>query len=111
MPFEKGKSGNPGGRPKENQEVKELARTHTVEAVERLAHWMRSDLPGPSVKASAVLLERAWGKAEQTVTIDDKREATDWTRDELVAFLDDAKAGGERAAKAGRGDGKSNLVH
>ena len=28
MPWGKGKSGNPGGRPKEDAEVKQLARSH-----------------------------------------------------------------------------------
>ena len=31
-PFQKGQSGNPGGRPKVAAEVKELARVHTAEA-------------------------------------------------------------------------------
>jgi len=35
-PFKKGQSGNPGGRPKIVGEVKELARTHTAEAIETL---------------------------------------------------------------------------
>ena len=34
MPFEKGKSGKPGGRPKEAAEVKALARSHCVAAIE-----------------------------------------------------------------------------
>lgn len=41
---------------------------------------------------------------ESTVTIDDKRDATDWTRDELVAFLRDSAADRARASEAeGRG--------
>lgn len=65
MKFQKGKSGNPGGRPKENIEVRELAREYTTEAIERLAYWMRSDNPKASGGASIALLERGWGKAVQ----------------------------------------------
>lgn len=65
--FRKGKSGNPGGRPKEIHEVKELARQHTVEAVERLAFWMRSDNAKASVSAASVLLDRGHGKATQFI--------------------------------------------
>ena len=65
--WSKGQSGNPGGRPKEAHDVKELARTYTVEAIEKLATWMRSDNPKASVSACNVLLERAWGKAPQTI--------------------------------------------
>jgi hypothetical protein len=35
-PFRNGQSGNPGGRPKEVAEVKALARTHTITAIETL---------------------------------------------------------------------------
>ena len=65
--FEKGQSGNPGGRPKENDEVKEAARQHTVEAIEKLAQWMRSDNPKASVSACTALLDRAYGKPAQAV--------------------------------------------
>lgn len=68
MPFKKGQSGNPGGRPKEVNEVKDLARKHTKEAIDRLAFWMRSDNPKASVSASGQLIERGWGKAPQEIT-------------------------------------------
>lgn len=71
MPFEKGKSGNPGGRPKENSELKDLARSYTQEAVEKLAGWMRSDNPKASVTASTALLDRGWGKATQPIGNDE----------------------------------------
>ena len=40
MPFKKGQSGNPGGRPKVVAEVKELARAHTGEAIKTLVSIM-----------------------------------------------------------------------
>lgn len=64
----------------------------------------------PAINAIA---DRLDGKPaqESTVTIDDKRDATDWTRDELVAFLSDNAAGSSGAPKAeGRGR-KSDRVH
>lgn len=67
MPFEKGKSGNPGGRPKEIHEVKELARAHTKEAIDRLVHWMRSNDAKASVSASQALLDRGYGKPAQAI--------------------------------------------
>lgn len=65
MAFQKGQSGNPGGRPKENDEVKALARQYTPEAIERLAFWMRSDNAKASVSACSSLIDRAWGKPAQ----------------------------------------------
>lgn len=48
---------------------------------------------------------------ESTVTIDDKRDSTDWTRAELVAFLNDAKAGSNGAAKANGRSREPDSVH
>lgn len=67
MAFEKGKSGNPGGRPKEQNEVKELAKKYTTNAIARLVHWMNSDNAKASVAASNALLDRGWGKPAQEV--------------------------------------------
>jgi len=69
MAWKKGQSGNPGGRPKEAQEVKELARLHTEAAVRRLVFWMKSKNPKASVAACTALLDRAWGKPAQTAEI------------------------------------------
>jgi hypothetical protein len=65
--FMPGRSGNPSGKPKAAQEVIDLARSHTPEAIERLAHWMRSDDPRASVAACTALLDRAWGKPSQPI--------------------------------------------
>jgi hypothetical protein len=66
--FQKGRSGNPGGRPKEAHDVKALARTHTTAAVDRLAFWLMSDNPKASVSAAVALLDRGWGRAPQALT-------------------------------------------
>lgn len=68
MAFKKGQSGNPGGRPKEDNEVRDLARKHTKRAIERLAFWMDSDNPKASVAASQALLDRGYGKPAQSIT-------------------------------------------
>lgn len=70
--FKAGQSGNPGGRPRVAMEVRELARSYSVEAVNRLAYWMRSDDPRASVPASNAILDRAWGKPTQPIGGDDE---------------------------------------
>jgi Family of unknown function (DUF5681) len=68
--FVKGQSGNPSGRPKVANEVKELAREFTIEAVNRLAEWMRSDNAKASVAACIALLDRGYGKPTQPLAGD-----------------------------------------
>jgi len=66
--FLPGFSGNPGGRPKDEFKVAELARSYTVEAVETLVDLMRhSKDDRVRGTASQALLDRGWGKAKVEV--------------------------------------------
>jgi hypothetical protein len=63
-------SGNPRGRPVESHEMKALARDRTAEAIKRLTFWLRSDDPAASVAAAKELLNRGYGRPEQSIAVD-----------------------------------------
>ncbi len=69
--FPKGFSGNPGGRPRDEQKVAELARSYTREAIETLVELMRrgNDERVRGTAAQA-LLDRGWGKPKVEVVAD-----------------------------------------
>ena len=71
-PFKKGQSGNPGGRPKVVAEVKELAKEHTVEAIQTLVSIMTNPkfAPAARVTAANALLDRGYGRPAQHITGD-----------------------------------------
>ena len=70
--FPKGFSGNPGGRPRDEQKVAELARSYTKEAIETLVELMRrgNDERVRGTAAQA-LLDRGWGKSKVEVVSDE----------------------------------------
>lgn len=74
MTFEKGKSGNPGGRPKSTEDQKQFVdacKEKSTQALEVLVKWMRSeDQPNASVKAATLILAYAWGQPTQKVEAD-----------------------------------------
>lgn len=76
-PFTKGKSGNPGGRPKVVAEVRDLARQHTEDAVKALVSIMKGKtMPAAArVSAATAILDRGYGKPTQAL------EHTDQTTD------------------------------
>lgn len=67
MAFQKGISGNPGGRPKEDAEVKALARSCGPEAIQKLVELMRGDDRRTALAAALALLDRGFGKPSQAV--------------------------------------------
>ena len=66
--FAPGQSGNPGGRPKDEHRVAELARSYTAEAIDTLVELMRNG-KDERVRGTAAqaLLDRGWGKAKVEV--------------------------------------------
>jgi hypothetical protein len=72
MAFVKGQSGNPSGRPKEDSEVKQAARSYGLEAVHRLAELMRGESPKVAKEAAVALLDRGYGKPTQIIAGDDE---------------------------------------
>jgi len=61
-----GHSGNPSGRPKDENKVAELARSYTSEAIDTLVELMRHG-KDERVRGTAAqaLLDRGWGKPKQ----------------------------------------------
>jgi hypothetical protein len=65
--FKPGQSGNPFGRPKADVAIRELARTHTQEALDVLLTILRDPKASSAsrVQACNALLDRGWGKPIQ----------------------------------------------
>lgn len=86
--FPKGVSANPNGKPAGLTHVRELARTYTTEAVEKMASIMRS---GKSERAQVAacegLLNRAWGKPDQFVDVNVSVEHKSALVDKILAAI------------------------
>jgi hypothetical protein len=69
-PFQKGVSGNPGGRPRVLADVQELARERSPEAINILATVMRDEKAPPAARVAAAnaLLDRGYGKPTQPIS-------------------------------------------
>ncbi len=80
--WEKGKSGNPGGRSPRvgpnGETVAELARMHTANAIATLAEVCNGlgNEPRDRIAAANALLDRGWGKPKESVDLDAKIESS-----------------------------------
>lgn len=69
MKFEKGQSGNPGGRKKIPEEIKEMLAGASKEAIELLIATMRNEGINRDlrVKCAQSILDRTYGKPTQQI--------------------------------------------
>ncbi len=106
--FVAGQSGNPSGRPKGQSRVRELAREWTDKAIATLGEIMRNEEePARArVAAAGVLLDRGWGKAPQTLRVE---QITEMDANELTVYIAQLRtelgfpAGPGEAAGSGEG--------
>ena len=89
------RNGNPGGRPRTAHNIQELARKHTIEALDVLVQIMLNEKAPPNARVAAAntLLDRAYGKAPTFSTSDTQafKRAIDMTDDELAAIVAKAR--------------------
>ncbi len=70
MPFEPGKSGNPGGRKKGENPLTDLARAHCEEAMLGIIALSKNAKDDKiKLRAKEIIIERAWGKAVQAMEL------------------------------------------
>src|SRR5262245_59917990 len=92
-PFQKGQSGNPGGKRKVPENVGDIARAATPRAIRTLIRIMEYSKASYAVRAYCAdkVIDRAYGKAPQQTNLQitaQTRRAADFTDDELAAIIE-----------------------
>ncbi len=112
----KGRSGTNKGKDKPFAEALRMeiaAAGDNHKRLRRIANALLEKAETGDIQAIAQVADRLDGRPAQeaTVTIDDKRDATDWTREELVSFIRDAADGRSGASEAEGRDREPDSVH
>jgi hypothetical protein len=68
--FASGVSGNPGGRPKTDEDLLNLFKGKVPHCIDKLFYWLDSDNPKASLTAINIILDRALGKADGKWSLD-----------------------------------------
>jgi hypothetical protein len=91
-PFQKGRSGNPGGRPRVIGELRDLARQHAPEAIEELARLaLKAKNESARIAAIKELLDRGYGRPLQSIEAAGKDGGPIEHR-EIISDVDRARA-------------------
>ena len=101
--FKRGRSGNPGGRPKTLARVQDLARQYSETSIKVLGEIMEDEDERGATRIAAiqVLLDRGWGKPLQRIDTG-KTDIEDMTDAELEAHIAELEAQQPEFAEAFR---------
>lgn len=69
MAFQKGQSGNPGGRSKAEAEIKRIAQEYGPAALTKLVELLEGEDKRLALAAANSLLDRGFGKPAQSMTL------------------------------------------
>ena len=109
--FQKGVSGNPGGRPKIKVDMRERVRVHAGAAIDTLLAVMSDGKAPPAARVSAAIaiLDRGYGRPAQAVHQHVTRHADELSDAELIAIA--TGGGGSDAGEGDDADGADEPVH
>ena len=107
--FQKGVSGNPGGRPKIRVDMRERVRVHAGAAIDTLVTVMHDDKAPSAARVSAAIaiLDRGYGRPAQAVHQHVTRHVDELSDAELIAIA----GGGESDAESDDGADEPDSVH